>query len=110
MEIVQLGDIFDDEELMSFQGLQEMYGLEARTFIAYGAVCRVVNETWGCGRLEPTTHMGLGAILTHGMGRHAVTILYRALNGSCSTKHLAVKTKWDECMGEISPEHWKNAT
>ena len=108
--ITRLEDVFEEGELMPFRRLQEKYKLGAQAFLAYGAICGVLQEIWSSGHSEPNAHMGLRAVLSHGSGRHAVTILYRALRGSHTDKHLAIKIRWDnDIVGNITDIQWETA-
>ena len=109
-DISCMGDLFAEQVLLSFQGLREIYDLEAGAFLLYGALGRAIQDTWDCGLQEPHTHEGLRVMLTHGAGKHAVTVLYRALNVSHKTTTLRAKMKWEEELGEvIEDDQWTRA-
>ena len=109
--IVRLGDIFEEGTLMTFQRLQDLYELNAQAFLSYGALGGVLQEVWENGRLEPNTHIGLSVFLSHGLGGHAVTNLYKALRGSQAYRQLAIKDKWDKegTNENITLAQWETA-
>ena len=78
-EITTLCDIYAEGIHLPFPELQNNTGLEASAFLTYNALTLVIQEIWDAKQQEPLTHSGLQCTLTHGMSRHAITMLYSTL-------------------------------
>lgn len=107
--ILNIGNLFINNNFASFSQLQSQYGLHKNNFFRYLQVRDYVKKhVPKLDSVEPTTLDVL--FIFQGRARHLISTLYSALLSRSSPSTQGIKTLWEEEFGEgISEELWDDA-
>ena len=108
--IEEMRDLFNEGTLMTFPQVMEAYDIPGAHFLKYRAVVTAITKYWPSLPIEPNTTATLHTILSQGVSRKAVSVIYSTLLTERIQPLSALKAKWEaDLLTPISEAQWTQA-
>ena len=101
------GDLFPNEEFISWTDAQNAFGLDPGQFLHHTSLASTVKEIWTTFPAVPIASKTLEGLIAGGGGRHLISLFYQALTPDGTRPTSPARAAWEtELEDPITDVQW----